>query len=458
LSLFTAILIACPLETALAADSSGPAAAACSVEAANYDGWDAERLSNSWVTLVLVPKLGGRLMQVTLGGHDYLFVNPRYRGKYYPPTANGALGDWYNYGGDKLWPLPEGTEDDRQWPGPRSDLLDDGDYKLRVLSEGPTCAVRLEGPADPWTGLQYIRDISIDSDSPHIAFHAVMKNATSHPIEWSMESVSQYDTADPNSPGSYNHNLWAFTPANPHSAYLEGYHVRSGIADPGTFEVRGGLFALHWSYIENELWIDSPGNWLAVADLSSGYGMVERFRVDERASYPGKATVIFYVNGPSLELDEHGMPRMTPADPVQTPYYMEAEVISPMVRLAPGETYAMDTDWYPTRASGDLESVTDGGVAFAPLIAELDSTRLRLTGAFGVFYPGRLIAHVYDSRGAEIATVPLMSVDPRQPVALQQEIPAPSGASRVSVHLEEGNGADRGALGEARVSTAHAHP
>jgi hypothetical protein len=195
-----------------------------------------------------------------------------------------------------------------------------------------------------------------------------------------------------------------------------------------------------------------------VADRSSGYTMVERFHVRDGATYPGAATVIFYVNGPSLELDERGMPRMSSADPVQTPYYMEAEVISPMVRLAPGETYAMDTEWFPTRSVSDPRNVTDAGVTDEPLTADVDLANLRLGGEFGVFFPGRLLAHVYNSRGAEIATVPLIAADPRQPVALQQEIPAPAGASRVSVHLEDDHGVDRGSLGEARVGTAHAHP
>jgi hypothetical protein len=156
----------------------------CQIRSTPFQGWDAEEISNDWLQLSIVKQLGGRLMQVNFAGHPYLFVNPGYKGKYISPAQ--ANGKWINYGGDKLWPLPEGRGDERHWAGPTSDVLDDGDYDLKVISQAPVCAVRLEGPADPVTGLQYSREISLSADSPQISFHAVMTNATGHPIRWSM--------------------------------------------------------------------------------------------------------------------------------------------------------------------------------------------------------------------------------------------------------------------------------
>src|SRR2546430_11877779 len=115
----------------------------CQLRPTNFDGWKAEELSNDWLRLTIVPQLGGRLMQVTFGGHSYLFVNPQYKGQYIPPSLAAEKGKWINYGGDKLWPLPEGHQDDQHWPGPVSDVLDDGEYHVEVLPRGKTCAVRL---------------------------------------------------------------------------------------------------------------------------------------------------------------------------------------------------------------------------------------------------------------------------------------------------------------------------
>src|SRR5579872_31287 len=121
----------------------------CRVEATKYRGWDAEQLTNRWVQLVIVPQNGGRLMQVTFNGHAYLFNNPKLAGKYFPPTT----GKWFNYGGDKLWLLPEGNDDEQHWVG-NSDLIDDGTYDFRKLSDGKRCEIELTGPADPQTGVQ----------------------------------------------------------------------------------------------------------------------------------------------------------------------------------------------------------------------------------------------------------------------------------------------------------------
>ncbi len=48
----------------------------CRVEPADYKGWHAQKLSNHWVELMVLPQNGGRLVQVIFAGHPYLFVNP----------------------------------------------------------------------------------------------------------------------------------------------------------------------------------------------------------------------------------------------------------------------------------------------------------------------------------------------------------------------------------------------
>jgi len=433
---------------------SAPAAnhAPCRVQSTTFEGWKAEELSNEWVRLTIVPQLGGRVMQAAFGGHAYLFVNPKFKGKYVPPSEAAKTGQWINYGGDKIWPLPEGRDDDQHWAGPVSDVLDDGEYKFGVLSQEATCTVRLEGPADPATGLQYSREMSIGNESPQISFHAVMKNASGHPIRWSMQSVTQYDTADARIPAKYNRDFWAFTPVNPKSAYVDGYHVRAGLADDPSFEVNDGLFALHWLYLENEVWLDSDAGWLAVIDDVTKYGMVERFQYASGAEYPGKASVIFYKNGAALELDETGMPTLRSANWQDAPYYMEAEINSPMIGLDPGASYAMDTVWLPVRAGRELKAITPAGVVGRPLAASLSAKGLHVSGIFGVFCAGSLRAHVFDLRGIEIAVVDLQAVDPLNAVELNQTLKVADGADRVSIHLHDQQGVDRGSLGEAKIA------
>jgi len=439
------------LNVASAQAAGGPKqpAASCRVEATNYKGWSAQQVSNRWVNLLIVPQNGGRLMQVIFAGHPYLFVNSKYEGKYVPSDPS----QWFNYGGDKLWLLPEGNDDEQHWVG-NSDSLDDGPYAFRKVSEGKECEIELSGPTDPQTGIQIRRTIYLDADSPRIGFHATMQNKTGHTIQWSMQSVSQYNTADPSALSRSNQNFWIFTPANPSSSYLNRYHVKFGPAENSAVDVRDdGLLALHYVHLAAELWLDSPGGWLAVVDSDSHFAMVERFRYEKNETYPGKASVIFWTNGPETRMTSDGEPSMTSGGDGSS-RYLEAEINSPLAQLRPGETRDLDTEWFPTRAGGEFHGVEDAGIVVRPLQAtRLNTGHVRLAGSFGVFFAGRLVAHLYNEHGISIGTTPLSEVDPAELVVLETELTPTAMPFRISVHLEDENGLDRGSLQEVQVGT-----
>jgi hypothetical protein len=430
----------------------------CRVQAADYKGWHAQQMSNGWVQLVVVPQNGGRLMQVTFAGHSYLFNNPKLAGKYMPPSTS----QWFNYGGDKMWLLPEGNDDEQHWQG-NSDLLDDGPFSFRKLSEGERCEIELTSPADPQTGVQFVRTIRLDADSPRIAFHTVMKNVTGHTLEWSMQSVSQYDTSvsqlqSQGGAAQINKDFRTFTPANPSSSYLNRYHVRFGPAENPAASVReDGLFTVHYAHLAAELWIDSKDGWLAVVDGGSQYAMVERFQYDETRPYPGKASVIFWTNGPELRLNDDGVASVS-ADADASPYYLEAELNSPMCRLRAGESCSFETEWFPTRSGSEFHGVSDAGIVIQPLRAKnLESGKVSLTGSFGMFFSGHLVARFYDEHGRVLGTMPIKDVSPTEVALLESEITPPSKPGRLSLHLIDEGGVDRGALQEVPVGGASGH-
>lgn len=421
--------------------------AVCRVEAVDYKGWQAQQLSNPWVQVIVVPQNGGRVMQVTFAGHPYLFVNPGLAGKYFPPTA----GKWFNYGGDKLWLLPEGNDDERHWVGD-SDLIDDGTFSFRKLSEGKQCEIELTGSADAQTGIQFVRTIRLSADSPRIRFHAEMKNISGHTLDWSMQSVSQYDTSDLSNPSHINHDFWTFTPANPSSSYLNRYHVRFGPAENPSVSVRDdGLFNLHYVHMAAELWVDSTAGWLAVVDRANKYAMVERFQYDETKPYPGKASVIFWTNGPEMRLNSDGVPSLS-ADPDASPIYLEAELNSPMCHLRPGESCEFETEWFPTRAGEEFHGATDAGIVIRRLQASKpENGKVKLSGTFGIFSPGHLVAHFYNEHGASLGTARVLDVDPAEAAVMEKEVQASEKSTRVSLHLETDQGVDYGSLQEVQL-------
>jgi len=424
---FVLVALACSLASTICRAESPRK---CRVDAVVFEGWNAQQISNDWVKLTVVPQLGGRLMQVSFNRHDFLFVNPKLKGKYIPPTPD----KWFNYGGDKIWPLPEGSGDDQHWPGPVADVLDDGDYAFSVQSKDENCKIRLEGPPDPKTGLQYSRDIALRSDSPEIHFDATMKNASQRPIRWSMQSVSQYNTGSAENPQKFNPRFFAFTAANPKSAYEDAYRLRLGQVEDSTMSVKNGLFTLHYNSFQREIWVDSAEGWLALVDGTSQFAMVERFP-HETAEYPGKATVIFYTNGPAVEFNVDGVPHLTSSDPGNMPFYMEAEVNSPMIALAPGESYTLSTSWFPTRSDVNLQAVAEAGVINEPLRATWDASGLRLSGSFGVFHQGELTAYFYDDNNGLTGLTGVQRISPAELVRLQSTVQPPAGSTRIVLHV-----------------------
>jgi len=303
----------------------------------------------------------------------------------------------------------------------------------------------------------------VDADSPRIDFHASMKNITGHTLEWSMQSVSQYETAFPVKRGpeeaaQMNNDFWTFAPANRSSGHLNRYHVRFGPAENPAVSVRDdNLFAVHYAHMAAELWLDSTEGWLAGGDGKSQYAMVERFQYEESKRYPGKASVIFWMNGPEVRLNGDGNPSVS-ADPDASPYYLEAEINSPVCRLRPNESCSFETEWFPTRSGSEFHGVTDAGIVIRPLRATgMESGKIKLSGLFGVFYPGRTIARFYDEYGHSVGITPVIDVDPSKAVSLDTEISPPQKSARLSIHLLDESGTDRGALQEVQVSSQDNH-
>jgi hypothetical protein len=128
---------------------------------------------------------------------------------------------------------------------------------------------------------------------------------------------------------------------------------------------------------------------------------------------------------------------------------LEAELNSPQVRLDPGESYDFDTEWYPTRCGKEFETVTDAGLVVHALAAtRSDGGSVTVTGSFGALFGARVIAHVYEGGGRLLDSLPLGDADPLKPLDLNKTIAVSNDAARISVHLEDSSGTDRGSLGE----------
>src|SRR5208283_4174318 len=170
---------------------------AAKIEQTQYNGWNVYRLTNGMVSLLVAPQLGGRAIQMQLGEQEYFFVNKDLAGKVLPPEQNNLKSGWANYGGDKVWPGPEGWANDDQWPSIPYYVLDGSTFKAEVVVETSSeVAVRVTSPEDPRSGVQFTRTYHVYAGTTRIKVDQVMRNISPRRVRWGMWHLVQNDASD----------------------------------------------------------------------------------------------------------------------------------------------------------------------------------------------------------------------------------------------------------------------
>jgi hypothetical protein len=415
-----------------------PAADTSPAHASTYQGWKTLRLSNPLIELQILPEIGGRIIQFKLGDREFLWVNPQLAGKFPEPNGLNAEGGWFNIGGDKLWPAPQGWDNDQQWPGPPDAVLDGQPYECESLApEQPgEMAVRLTSRDDPRSGIRFSRVIRLFPGSTRVAFEVTMKNIDTKTRRWGIWSHTQLDGAKADR-SSFNPLLQAWCPINPKSKFPRGYQVMFGEENNPSFraERERGLVCVDYRYLVGKIGVDSPGGWVATVDGASGAVFVQRFVFEPGKEYPDGASVEFWHNGAG-KIHAYNKDIVLPANPAENPYVFESEVLSPFARLAPGESYTWRYEWFAANIGGDwpVLDCTALGITCKPLVVK-DG---KVTGHFGVFCRGTADVMV---DGKKITSVP---VSPSEPFVVNLDVPAT--AKTVSIFITDSNGKRLGEL------------
>jgi len=424
-----------------------------SVPPVQYNGWDAVLLENDLVRLHLVPDIGGRVIQFELGDKQFFWVNPELAGESSPETGLDPDGEWMNYGGDKLWPAPQGWDNDQQWPGPPDAVLDGQPYRAETdLASG---AIRLTSRDDPRSGIRFSRQIRLDPHSTRVSIEATMTNIDDKPRRWGIWAHTQLDAGLPDS-DDYNRLMKAWCPINPRSCFDRGYDVIFGEEDNSSFQADAdqGLMQVIYRYQVGKIGLDSHAGWVATVDGREGDVFVQRFKYEPQKAYPENSSVEFWHNGVGRIYAYNKWLEMAD-DPQENPYVFESEVLSPFARLLSGESYTWNYDWYACRIGGDFPVVdcSDVGVVSKPLACRPVGGRLRLTGRFGVFCPGRLVLNAYNESRQIVATELVDGdVTPTSPVLLDRVFRLPTEASRVALVLHDTAGSPVGEVARCTVS------
>jgi hypothetical protein len=384
-----------------------------------------------------------------LGDQEFFFVNQALAGKVLPPEQNNVKTGWANYGGDKVWPAPEGWMSDSEWPSIPYYILDGSRFASQVVTETPAeVAVRVTSPADPRTGVQFERTFHVYAGTTRIKVDQVMRNISRREIRWGIWHLIQNDAADAHDPSQPNPELYMYIPLNPHSRYPEGYYKPYGDARHPSYEIIDGgrMLRVHYLYRVGKAAADTDRGWYAVVNGQKNIGFVENFKCFAGVEYPDGASVETWNDGPGT-ISRGAFDQVLENDPKKTPYFLESELLSPYATLGPGEEYSFPVYWAPTRVPHPVLDPSSAGAVSEPLSAKIQGTSVTLRGVFGVFSPGTLEATFYGTLGEELSRENLQAVDPREVVRLEKSVALPAGAYRVSVLARDTDGENRGFLG-----------
>ena len=418
-----------------------PEIAPCTIEQADFRGWNAIYLRNGWTTLVAVPDIGGRIMAFDLGDYPYFFVDPTLAGLLFSPEENqgdGSLAAWKNYGGDKTWPSPQGWDTDDQWHGPPDPLLDTGCYQVRGMENSARAAsLQMVSPPDLRTGMQITRKITLHQGGGRVTLDLSFTNISNRPRRWSIWDVAQLraEKTLPNGDLAHETSCVVTAPLNPRSIFPKGYWVMFGSSDNPQWktEKEQGLVVANYAWEIGKIGSDAcapdgQSSWIAFSNSAQGFAFAERFPVFPGEQYPD--------NGSTVECWTVGRGKVANLDYEHSDIYlMETEVLSPFYTFQSGERRTFRIEWGACRSAGQIVDVQPGGCASQKLAAQPAPGGVRLTGTFGAFDTGRLLLTWLDAFGKAIGSRLFGEADPSKLVNFNEVLQLPAGATAAELSV-----------------------
>ncbi len=348
-----------------------------------YKGWEVYSLQNEWIRLLIAPQLGGRIIQLNFKGYEFFFVNPAFEGQRSESDQNA--GDvWKNFGGEKIWPAPQGWDSPSFWPGPPDPILDGGNYDIFALREH---GISLRSPVDDFTGLQLHREVLIDSERAEINIRVRFENKSSISRCWAIWPVAQMNIL----PGQKDDTYQVVIPLNADSVFQNRYNVMHGLVNNPQNQPEGNRLIINYKYLIGKTGLDTNGGWVAFCDKINGKVFVMSFEYQEGKIYPDNTTVQVWTQGRGTIYSRNEI-RQLPDDQELNPPYTEIELLSPLENIAPGEsisfTYRMKVCTIP--AGESVISVLGTTVIASPLKIQSTGGRLMISGKYGFFSAGML--------------------------------------------------------------------
>lgn len=396
-----------------------------------YSGWTAVwdtvyTLKNNVVTLAIVPKLGGRVMQYDIGTNPFIFI---YNSQQMPTTGNDLVG------GFRVLPSPQS---DFTWPSPPN--LDFNPYTCTVRANDiDSSVISLESLVENSTdtkyqkhkGLQFKRLITLYKASSRVKVEMTMLNKGTQSMTHGIWDITQ--TACANST-----NCWVYFKRNPTSTlgggkgYVHYASAPGGVSQWFPNAAEGNVMGVQFQKVVGKIGADCKAGWICFNDRATGYAYAKTFTYQDGKNYPD--------SGASVQVYTYADYNL-----------VEVEVLGPLVTLAPGDSTKMVENWYAARSLGPVLDVNAAGLVTNKLKAQQSGDSVTLTGTFGIFHSGKVKTQFCNASGAIVTLVDSTAVLPSDSLRVNRKLRVPAGAVLIRLAAFNAAGISVGTLDSVAV-------
>lgn len=399
----------------------------------NYNNWGSDWdsicvVKNDLITIAVLPKVGGRIMQYDLENHPSIYIHPESKGKV-PSDGNMVIG------GFRTLPSPQS---DFTWPSPPK--LDCKPYTCFVRSTNSDSTViymesQIEDSNDEkyrkHKGLQFKRLITVYKASTRVRVELIMLNKGNSTMKHGIWDITQSSCT--NNGSVDKKNFWVYFQRDPSSdlgggkGYVQYMHEGTDNSQWRPDAAPGGIMGVQYMQETGKVGADCSAGWICFVDQLDGYAYIKTFTYQNGKEYPD--------SGASVQVYTYNNMDM-----------VEVEVLGPLTTLNAGDSVIMVENWYASRASGPVLAVNKAGLITKRLEAQQMADSMTVSGTYGLFYPGMVRSVYVNLEGEEVLVADSVTVTPLDSLKITGKYQVPAGAMVFRLEAFDNSGKSLGIL------------
>jgi hypothetical protein len=386
----------------------------------NYNdwGWQCLVVENSYIQLVIVPEIGGRVLYYGMPDDEYMWINPDELGNTYDPdvNVNGPWGSSTGYGGYKVWPAPQS-----KWNWPPPPHLAWGPYTYTIeaaTADSVVIYVRSQVETSLTPGLQMARRYRVYRNSTRVKVEQILINTKASAQSWSIWDVTQA-TVKHEGESDYA-NFSVYFPASFGSIDEKSNGTYTAVDDNVT------KYQFVYNKSGQKMFSFLSEGWMSFVDERDEQSYTKIFDIfPDNNNHPD--------NNSNFEIYSSGG------------QYIELEVLSPIETIdGGGDSIAFDEYWYAAKINGPIRGASHAGIIKEKL--NFDKSSGQLSGEFGIFNTGSLKIAYYDKDNQEVESLEATAVNATDKYTVSVNLSIPENASEIRILAYDSEGSFIGVL------------